>query len=247
MRLAAPLWCDLGCCSQTVVIIKAAAKPRLYSAASVTPRTVTCNRDHAGQLADRVASMPITRSNRDPPIVPFPSPTPPRTHLPSLSANSPGYWLRHGPGGPTRTPQTSIKKHLSNSTEMSLLDDDDMIRMILSDNDTELVENKMRTELVNICAQERELAIDVVKIQLQKLKRAVREDSHKLVKRIESIAEELCSIIEKNKVENHDVSHQVKAISLNFDGMDAILQEIGDIEDVANSISNRKRISVVKL
>ena len=119
--------------------------------------------------------------------------------------------------------------------------------MILSDNDTELVENKMRTELVNICAQERELAIDVVKIQLQKLKRAVREDSHKLVKRIESIAEELCSIIEKNKVENHDVSHQVKAISLNFDGMDAILQEIGDIEDVANSISNRKRISVVKL
>ena len=31
--LVAPLWCDLGCCSQTVVvqvIIKAAVNPRLF-------------------------------------------------------------------------------------------------------------------------------------------------------------------------------------------------------------------------
>ena len=27
--LLAPLWCDLGCCSRTVVVIKAAANPRL--------------------------------------------------------------------------------------------------------------------------------------------------------------------------------------------------------------------------
>ena len=62
--LEAPLWCDLGCCSRTVVVIKAAANPRLYWALVRMRQPSVIWRLHSWNAASEATSTRERRAER---------------------------------------------------------------------------------------------------------------------------------------------------------------------------------------